>query len=38
MLNRKELSDIDYETLNRYKERLLLLTDDRIDKMDRLYE
>ena len=38
MLNRKDLSDVDYETLNRYRDRLIYLTDERIDKMICLYE
>lgn len=38
MLNRKDLSDNDFEVLNKYKERLIELTEDRIDKMNKLYE
>lgn len=38
MLNRKTLSDIDFEVLNKYKERLIELTELRIDKMVQLYE
>jgi hypothetical protein len=37
-LNRKDLSEIDYGVLNKYKERLIELTDERIDKMLQLYE
>jgi hypothetical protein len=38
MLNRKSLSSIDFEVLNKYKERLIELTELRIDKMIQLYE
>ena len=38
MLNRKSLSSIDFEVLNKYKERLIELTELRIDKMVQLYE
>lgn len=38
MLNRKTLSEKDMETLNKYKNRLLNITEDRIDKMKSLVE
>ena len=30
--------DLDYKVLNKYRDRLILLTEERIDKMERLFE
>lgn len=38
MLNRKDLSTSDYKTLNKYLERLIKLSEYRVDKMQRLVE
>jgi len=38
MINRKDLSLSDYKVLNKYLQRLIKLSEDRVDKMERLVE